>query len=233
MDAYSSWPLSHAWIGGTDHLAYYRLPGWFREACLLPEGQQHQAKSNCITPLTPPLPPLSPVSASLQLPSVCWISHTKTQPWGIWTRAPASPSDCMGLHITSRCILVIDFLISLCTLYVTFVMYSHHRVEKLQEIVKHRQWWALGPSDLHVAHWRTRTDRITHTSSLFFYHWSIKTPTRPCVLCLDSVYKCWIKLPEKSFWLHLLYLTEIATVHSECCDVATCLSVNQRCELHR
>lgn len=116
MDVCSSWPLSHVWIGGTDHLAYYRLPGWFREACLLPEGQQHQAKSNCITPLTLPLPPLSPVSASLQLPSVCWISHTKTQPWGIWTSAPASLSDCTGLHITSRCILVIDFLISLCTL---------------------------------------------------------------------------------------------------------------------
>ena len=59
-------------------------------------------------PLTPPLPPtlLSPASASLQLPSV-WSSHTKTQPRGAWTRAPASLADCMGLHITSHWILLL------------------------------------------------------------------------------------------------------------------------------
>lgn len=105
-----------------------RVDWWHRPSCLLQaawlvqrglsaaRGAAASSKKQLHYPLTPPLPPLSPVSASLQLPSVCWISHTKTQPWGIWTRAPASLSDCMGLHITSRCILVIDFLISLCTL---------------------------------------------------------------------------------------------------------------------
>lgn len=36
--SHSSWPLSHMGIGGTNHVTYYRLPGWFRDACLLPEG---------------------------------------------------------------------------------------------------------------------------------------------------------------------------------------------------
>lgn len=83
---HSSWPQNHSGIGGTKHLAYYKLPDWFREACLLPEG--YQAKAIALL-FTPPLPPLS-ASANLQLPSVCWSSHTKTLPCGIWTRARAS-----------------------------------------------------------------------------------------------------------------------------------------------
>lgn len=35
---HSSWPLSHMGISGTNHVTYYRLPCWCRDACLLPEG---------------------------------------------------------------------------------------------------------------------------------------------------------------------------------------------------
>lgn len=74
---------------------------WLVQRCLsAARGARHQAKAIAL-PLTPPKPPtlLSPASASLQLPSV-WSSHTKKDPRGAWTRAPASLADCMGLHIS-------------------------------------------------------------------------------------------------------------------------------------
>lgn len=68
--SHSSWPLSHAGIGGTDHVAYYRLPGWFRDACLQPEGPSIKQKQLHYPSPPPATPTLSPASSSLQLPSV-------------------------------------------------------------------------------------------------------------------------------------------------------------------
>lgn len=48
----------HSGPGGSNQLAYYKLPGWFREACLVPEGYQ----ANAIA-----LPPHSSHPASLSI----------------------------------------------------------------------------------------------------------------------------------------------------------------------
>lgn len=68
--SHSSWPLSHTGIGGTNHVAYYKLPGWFRDACLLPEGPGIKQKQLHYPSLLPSPTVLSSASASLQLPSV-------------------------------------------------------------------------------------------------------------------------------------------------------------------
>lgn len=65
--SHSSWPLSHSGIGGSNHVAYYRLAGWFRDVCLLPEGPA-SSKSNCITPHYLPLSSQwHPAASSLHL----------------------------------------------------------------------------------------------------------------------------------------------------------------------
>ncbi|KAA8589090.1 hypothetical protein FQN60_010435 [Etheostoma spectabile] len=63
---HSSWPLSHKGIGGNNHVAYYRLPGWFRDACLLPEGPSIKQKQLHYSSLLPyhPLSSLQPPPAS-------------------------------------------------------------------------------------------------------------------------------------------------------------------------
>lgn len=68
--SHSSWPLSHMGIGGTNHVTYYRLPGWFRDACLLPEGPGIKQKQLHYPSLLPshPLSSLQhPPASSLHL----------------------------------------------------------------------------------------------------------------------------------------------------------------------
>lgn len=55
----------HSGTGGSNQLAYYKLPGRFREACLVPEGDQ--AEAIALPPHCSPPPSQHPLASSIHL----------------------------------------------------------------------------------------------------------------------------------------------------------------------
>lgn len=101
--SHSSWLLSHTGIGGTNHVAYYRLPGWFRDACLLPEGPGIKQKQLHYPSLLPSHPFSSlqhPPASSFHLYESLEQPHEKKAP----RRLGKSSCKPGCLHGASHCV---------------------------------------------------------------------------------------------------------------------------------